>query len=286
MRFTHDSPKGAAELLDDAVGLYRRNLRFFIGASGLVMFPAGLVLGFGQMAYQVAVAWAAGAGMTSSPEAAQGRLLLTLAAAALLFGLTGLYALLGAFVRAVLMTAGARLHVAERVTVRDAYRLAWQKALPFLITEFLVLLAVGAASIFFLLPGLVVGVFLSVAGIVVLVEDRSLFDALKRSAELVSGRFWRVAGLLAASAGLAWAVQSIITVPSQAYLLVQAITNPGGFLQPGGGAVYTGLLGLMSAIAGVVVAPLTALVTVGLFVDLRLRREGEDLEAAAEALAP
>lgn len=280
MRFDSDRPRSIPEILDDAVGLFRANAGLLVAAGGVVLFPAGLLLGLVQVGYQVAVAGALGGDGVGGAELAT-----VLVAISMLLAAVSVYALAAAFARAVLITAAARLHAGEKASVKELYGFVWKRAFAFLVTEFLVMTGAGIALLFLLIPGLVLAVLWSLAGVVVLVEGPSLFDAMSRSFQLVKNHFWRVAGLMVAAGVLAWVIQAIITAPAQGYLLWQILRTPEAILRPGGVTVYSGLQGILAAAAAVIVMPIAELVTVGIFVDLRVRREGEDIVAAIEALA-
>jgi hypothetical protein len=279
MRFLDQKPRGPGEILDDAVGLYRRNAWPLMAAGGVLLFPAGVVLGFASMAFQIATA-----GATASASGFEGAAS-TLVASSFLFALLGLYSLVALFARGVLILGAARIYGGEPVEPRALIAAAWSKALPYLITEFLVSLAVGFGALFFLVPGAIFAVFFGLSGVVVMVEDKSLFDAMRRSFELVTSHWWRVAGLLLGISLLSTVLQSIVTVPGQLVGLVQFAQSPESLFATGSRAVSAGVQSLLAALAVVLVAPLAALAQTGLFIDLRVRREGEDLEAAVEALA-
>lgn len=271
--FAEDHPKRAPELFDEAVGLYRREFRRLVWAGGIFLFPAGLVLALAQIAYQVAVVGLLGAGTEG--------LGLALAVVTLLLAVTSLYSLVALFARGVLISASARLHRREPVDVGGVIRETWSRAPALVLTEMLVGFGVGIASLLFIVPGVVLGTMLSLSGVAVIVEGRSLFDAMARSYELVRRHWWRVFGVLVAVGIMSLVLQSIVTTPGQLVWLIRILrSDPDSIVQLGDIAVLTGLQNVLAAIAVAIVAPLTALVSTGLFIDLRVRREGEDLIAA------
>jgi len=282
--FSRDRPLGVPELFDQAFGHYRRNARKLMSAGGVLLFPAGIALGLGQIVYQASVT-----SMTTASVAAGDAGISSLAglfvALTLMLGLTSAYSLVSMFARGVLITAAMHIHAGEEFETRQVLGETWHRAPALLLTEFLVGLAVGVATLFFLVPGIIVGVFLSLSAAAVIIEGRSLFDALGRSFELVTGRWWRVFGIVTALGILSLVLQSIVTTPAQLLFLVELARRPEAMFSPSGNVLASGAQSLLAAVAVVFVSPLTALVMTGLFVDLRLRRTGEDLEAALDEQA-
>jgi hypothetical protein len=99
-----------------------------------------------------------------------------------------------------------------------------------------------------------------------IIERRGVTDSISRSWNLVSGSWWHVFGVIIVAAIIAGIVNGILT----------AI----------GGSTFIGAW-LLSAIAQIITAPFVALVSVVLYVDLRVRHEsldagtlGRDLDAA------
>jgi hypothetical protein len=271
--FAKDRPKRAPEIFDEAVGLYRLEFRRLVAAGGIFLFPAGLVLALAQIAYQVAVVGLMGAGT--------GGLGLALAVVTLLLAVTSLYSLVSIFARGVLISASARLHRREPVDVRGVIRETWSRAPALVLTEMLVGFGVGVASLFFIVPGVVLGTLLALSGVAVIVEGRSLFDAMGRSYELVRRHWWRVFGVLLAVGIMSLVLQSIVTTPGQLVWLIRILrADPDALMPLGDIALLAGLQNVLAAVAVAIVAPLTALLTTGLFIDLRIRREGEDLIVA------
>lgn len=121
-------------------------------------------------------------------------------------------------------------------------------------------LAVGAA---------VVAVFLWPAPAILLVEDVGPLAALRRSARLVRRRFWATTGAALVAGVVAWAVQTALSTIPQ--LLAIGLGDTGGWIVLGLGSMAASTVSLAGA------AGAGAL----LYYDLRVRREGLDLELAA-----
>ncbi|WP_409466663.1 hypothetical protein [Amycolatopsis sp. GA6-003] len=166
----------------------------------------------------------------------------------------------------------------------SAMREAAPRLLPLLAVTVLYTLATMVAAAFCLLPAVVPYVFWSLAGPALVLERGTIGQAFTRSRQLVSGMFWRVFGVLLLAAVIGWLISAIIGVPFS--------LGSGGFtaiFDPQAGnlpEVTTGGLVLQSVgkvIAETIVMPFTALVTVVLYIDQRMRREGMDIELARAA---
>jgi hypothetical protein len=104
--------------------------------------------------------------------------------------------------------------------------------------------------------------------------------AMRRSGRLVTGAWWRTFGILLLVTILATVISSILTVPFVfASALVTGLESAEGV--PGLGSLTLQALG--GVLGATVTTPFTAAVTVLLYVDRRIRREGLDIELARAA---
>jgi hypothetical protein len=102
--------------------------------------------------------------------------------------------------------------------------------------------------------------------------------ALRRSAELVKGSWWRVFGILLLVLVIVVIISLTLSVPfSLPLFLVGDQPSEGEFLLP----LVISALGAI--VASTITAPFTAAATVLLYVDRRIRREGLDIELARAA---
>ncbi len=150
--------------------------------------------------------------------------------------------------------------------VSASYRYAFARLGGLIGLALLVALIVGVGFILLVIPGIIFLVFLSMSVPAFIIERRGVTDSISRSWNLVSGSWWHVFGVIIVAAIIAGIVNGILT----------AI----------GGSTFIGAW-LLSAIAQIITAPFVALVSVVLYVDLRVRHEnldagtlGRDLDAA------
>ncbi|MCG3757533.1 hypothetical protein [Amycolatopsis sp. Poz14] len=165
----------------------------------------------------------------------------------------------------------------------SAMREAAPRLLPLLAVTVLYTLATMVAAVFCLIPAVLPYVFWSLAGPALVLERGTIGQAFTRSRQLVAGMFWRVFGVLLLAAVISWLISAIIGIPfSLGSGAFSGIFDPQATLP----TVTTGGLVLQSVgkvIAETIVMPFTALVTVVLYIDQRMRREGMDIELARAA---
>ena len=134
-----------------------------------------------------------------------------------------------------------------------------------------------------IIPGIVAYVFWALASPALVLERGTFKQAFSRSVRLVSGSFWRVFGILLLAGLIAYLFNAIIQLPfSLGSGAFSGILNPSArTVVPG-----TGELLLQSAgqiVSGTIATPFVALVTVIVYLDQRMRREGMDIELARAA---
>ncbi|GAA3493614.1 hypothetical protein GCM10019016_007130 [Streptomyces prasinosporus] len=119
-----------------------------------------------------------------------------------------------------------------------------------------------------------------------MLEKQGIVKAMSRSAKLVRGSWWRVFGIQLLATIIANVVASIIVIPFT--FLAAALSGDGvtGFLDSAGGDIgwtFLVISGIGSVIGSMITFPITAGVTVLLYIDQRIRREALDLELARAA---
>ncbi|MFF3401055.1 hypothetical protein ACFYW6_21335 [Streptomyces sp. NPDC002659] len=216
------------------------------------------------------------------------------------------------FTTALLTIVISRSVLGRPVTLSEA----WQEArprLPQLLGLTLLLPLMGAAIMTVaILPGLLLGggggialaVFagLGACGVVLwlmirfalaspalMLERQGVIASLRRSAKLVQGAWWRTFGIVVLTLLLTLLVSMIIAVP---FTVIAFAVDGSGFgdlfagNSPDFGWPFLIITGIGSVIASSITYPISAGVTVLLYVDQRIRREALDLELARAAGVP
>lgn len=129
----------------------------------------------------------------------------------------------------------------------------------------------------------------SLASPALMLERRGIVPSLRRSAKLVRGTWWRIFGISLLTMVLTLVVSMIIGIPFSA-IAIAVDGNSFSDLFSGTttdfGWPFLIVSGIGAVIASMITYPISAGVTVLLYVDQRIRREALDLELARAAGVP
>jgi len=166
--------------------------------------------------------------------------------------------------------------VADGSIGAGALRSALRK-LPLLIALIILnMLALMVGFILLIVPGLILIVSLVLAMPILLLEDKGPIDSLTSSHKLVWGNWWRTAAILTVGGIIIFVLYVILG-------LLAAAVAP--FLAGGEAAVAAVVsLFIVLALAGILISPYFVSLILNIYWDLKLRREGGDLSARAEAV--
>lgn len=307
------------DLLDAAFKLYRRHFLTFVGIAALLQVPMAILL----TAVQFLLGGISSRFMDLSgdPAAISRSLTQTLA----LSGLSSVLALLQVLVvqnliSGALANAISRSYLGREVTILESYRFGTRRLMALIgasLLLFLVVLAVGGLLIGLPLgflaavaaggdpqqAGLGVALFFCAFGLLVLFGLGALFlyarlilstqtivlegqgpvAGLRRSWQLVGGSYWRVVLVAVLMWVISWIVSTITSLPLAAATFIITLRDPAQL--PDSLAAVQVLSALASQIGYILVLPLQLSVFTLLYYDLRVRREGYDLELMAQQTA-
>ncbi|MHA4777195.1 DUF7544 domain-containing protein [Streptomyces sp. MSC1_001] len=303
-------PLGMGEILDGAVKTLRTYWRTVLTISATVAVVS-------QTANILAQRYLVPAAPATNPDATPAEVLdqsLDSAQSSLLgLGPALLVTLMASLVCAALLTVVISRAVLGRPVSLGS---AWQEARPRLLQliGLTLLLAALSAGIVLVgvLPGLLIGgpagaalMFLgglgalvaaawlmirfSLASPALMLERRGVIPSLKRSAKLVQGAWWRIFGITLLTQLLIFVFAMIIAIP---FTMIGIAADGDGFSGLLSGEATTFgwpfliITGIGSVITSAITYPISAGVTVLLYVDQRIRREALDLELARAAGLP
>jgi hypothetical protein len=154
----------------------------------------------------------------------------------------------------------------ETIGVVEAYRRAFRRAVPLLGAAFVMGVATAFGVVFFMVPGVLVFLLTFATMPAVMLEDLGVRAGLRRSYELATGNLGRVA-----------AVRLLIALFLGACLAV-------GWVLAGAFPESREAHSLLAQVPPLLAGPVDAISTVLLYYDLRVRREGLDVEQLAREL--
>jgi hypothetical protein len=175
-----------------------------------------------------------------------------------------------------------RAALGREVTFGIAWREVQPRLLPLLGVAFVYALLSTIGVMLCIIPGVLVWVFWALAAPALVLEHGTFREAFARSVKLISGAFWRVLGVLLLARIIESIFENIIQIPfSLGSGVFSQMFNPGKVAVPSTGDLLLASAGQI--IAGTIAIPFVALVTVIVYLDQRMRREGMDIELARAA---
>ncbi|MFE1954708.1 glycerophosphoryl diester phosphodiesterase membrane domain-containing protein [Streptomyces sp. NPDC059524] len=303
-------PLGVGEILDGAVSTMRTHWRTVLGISLAVAVLTEILV---VLLQGIVLKDAANSEALQNPDATPGEVFDAMGGLIVGTGAVQIVTLLGTIIAtALLTTVTSRAVLGKSVTLGEAWRDARPQILRLLgLTLLLPLIAVvivfvgavpgillaifgsadaGAAlGILGGIVGFVIAIWLmirfSLASPALMLEKQTVGKAMSRSVKLVRGSWWRVFGIQILASLIAGVVASIILVPFT--VIAGAVSGDGmsTFLDSGGDAGWAFLIisGIGAVVGSTITFPITAGVTVLLYIDQRIRREALDLELARAA---
>ena len=283
-----------AELLDETIRLYRHNFLTFVGIVALLQVPMS-ILSTALTAYSSHLYMTAFEASLEAPgmepfDAIRTSYLLY-AGAYLLVSILE-YLVVYNLVTAALARAISNRYLGDPVSIGRAYRSILGRFWPLLGAVFLLVLinvalialplllsivveCVGVLVLLVVLPLLVwIDIRLVFITQAVVLDDRPARGALIRSWDLVRGYGWRTLGVV-----LLLALFSLLIVTGPSYIATFGMQVLGAPL-----LVQTVASGVLSAVLTALFTPIRLTGMTLLYYDLRIRKEGLDLELQAAAL--
>ena len=263
-------PLGVGEILDGAIKVWRTDFRRLFPWVALFSVPGQL----GVAALRLSIPK-----ITTSEGAVSG----TVPTKDLRAFLGGTFLIvLISVISSLLISAGLTAYLTDRVldrptNLKACLRVGLSRLLPLLGTVLLVGVGVGFGIVACIVPGIILFVRWNYANQAVVVERAGPLAAIKRSYWLTAGRFWPLLAIIMLSLILAGIVSSVLTGILGA--IVAAITHSNRLATAATGFV-TGV------VAGGLTLPFSAAVSVITYLDLRVRREGLDVQLLVQGISP
>ncbi|WLW54574.1 hypothetical protein [Streptomyces sp. YU58] len=303
-------PLGVGEILDGAVSTMRTHWRTVLGISLTVAVLTEVV---SILLQGFVLNDTADTEALNDPSATLDELSRAMGDAALSSVVLFVISLIGTVAAtALLTTVTSRAVLGKSVTTAEAWRDARPQVLKLLGLILLLLLITVGVVFAGALPGILVvvsgettgGVVLAFLGMLgtgilalwlavryslaspaLMLEKQSITKSMSRSAKLVRGSWWRVFGIQLLATIIANIVAAIVVIPFTFLAAALGGDGIGGFLDGTGDLGWTFLIvsGVGSVIGSMITFPITAGVTVLLYIDQRIRREALDLDLARAA---
>jgi len=176
---------------------------------------------------------------------------------------------------AALIKSVSEAYLGNDVSVAQAYRAVLPRLLSIIGAAILVAIVIGVGLLLLVIPGIIFALWYTLTTQVIVVESKRATSGMSRSKALVSGNLGKVFGLWLVVAIINWLIIQLFE-----YLGVLAAGAP----SPGDFATPFIIQQLLSMAGQVLIMPISAGAFILLYYDLRIRKEGFDLQMLAQSL--
>lgn len=233
-------------IIDETFDIYKRDFLLFVGMAAVVHIPIGILTGLMRE---------------------DRRPILTML----------LMMPLGYIVQAAATHAVSGRYLGQNPTIPASYTAILRRAFPFAGTILLASISIGVGAFLFVIPGLILSFRYAFISQVFIVEGLSGADAWRRSRQLAAKEWGRIFTFELLAALVSFAAQVVMAVVLGVFLALAKIPPHG----PAAGVVIELATGIVSSIT----VPLYAISFILLYYDIRIRKEGLDIEMPAQNLS-
>lgn len=188
----------------------------------------------------------------------------------------GILSMLGQVLcRGALTRSVSESYLGNEITVGQAYRFVWPKFLTLIGAGILVVLVVYLGLLLLIVPGIIFGLWYALTTPAIVVENLKARKGMARSKALASGNLGKIFSVSFLIIVISW----VVSIP---------FSFVGGFL---GSILFSNNIMLMtfvnqlaSIVGQVLAVPIGATAYILLYYDLRIRKEGFDLQMLANSI--
>jgi hypothetical protein len=113
----------------------------------------------------------------------------------------------------------------EGFTIFDVWQQAKKHFLTFTVATFLIGLVVGIGFVFCLIPGIYLGVALSIVLCIMIFEEKDFSSAFGRSIRLINKNWWQTFAVIIIATIILYVLMIFISLPSMLFSLKSVLTN-------------------------------------------------------------
>jgi len=154
--------------------------------------------------------------------------------------------------------------------VSESFQLGMKIFLPMVLATILNVLILMVGFVLLIIPGIALAIYLMLYPIALVTESRGPLDSLQRSMDLVKKNWWRSMLIVTVVMIVYSILYSVVVIGFSVSIAI----NP-----PEDVNEYAIVFDLVGAIIGTLLGPLAFSMLIVLFNDLKIRREGGDIEA-------
>lgn len=258
-------PMSVGRILDKTFQIYRNNFIRFITIVALIQVPFALLnLVFTSILVTPASAETS-VEMTIQPAAVVG------------IGITALLGMIGGMLcQAALIQSVSESYLDRQISVGQAYRTVLPKLLTLLGASLLVGLVVMLGFMLLVVPGVIFSLWLYLTVPCIVIENLGAGAGMSRSKNLVSGNLGKVFLVALLVLLITWVISIPLGIVGG---VVSHFVPRSGTMLPAFVRTFT------NVIAQILAMPIGASAAILLYYDLRIRKEGYDLEMLAQSFS-
>jgi hypothetical protein len=254
-------------MLDELFDIYKKNFILLAGITGIIYLPATMLYNYATIVLKTKYTFTHG-----SPNVDLSGLVTYLI---LTFVLAIVYYSMTFIVTAAITWAISKIYLGDQVTILQSYKIVVKKIVPFALTMILASLLRLAGFMMLCLPVIVALLVTAFVSEVFIIEGKQYADALKRSFELVKGDWVKVL-----------VVGLIVTILTS--IVSAALVSPFIYIQIFSKTQLSEsmalLQGFCQGVAQTLAMPVEVIAFVLLYYDIRIRKEGFDIEMLAAGM--
>lgn len=189
---------------------------------------------------------------------------------------TGILGMFGQVLcRGALTKSVSESYLGNEITVGQAYRFVWPKFLTLIGAGILVVLVVYLGLLLLVVPGIIFGLWYCLTTPAIVVENLKATKGMSRSKALASGNLGKIFSIGFLVIVIAWVVGVAFTYPVRLLGPILFFNNV---------TLMIFVSQLSSMVAQILVVPIGATAYILLYYDLRIRKEGFDLQMLANSI--
>ncbi|MHC4518958.1 MAG: hypothetical protein ACYTAS_10245 [Planctomycetota bacterium] len=282
------APMSVGRILDRSFMIYRRNFVRFITIVALIQIPVALISAVSMSFRGGGIPMTQEGSSEQTADEAETSIRGSLAregarspnASGLAFWATMVSALLAVvgnmLSQAALTKSVSESYLNREITVGQAYRYVLPKLVTLIGASLSVGLIVGCGCLLLVVPGVIFSLWFALTTPCIVVEDCGVLGGMFRSKTLASGNLGKVFGLGLLVALLTWG----------SVLVIGRFGGLGLAMLLGDNMVLRAFVGqVMAALGQILITPVGAGAFILLYYDLRIRKEGFDLEMLAQSMS-
>lgn len=263
-------PMSIGQIIDGSFRIYKNNFVRFITIVAIVQVPVSLA----SITINAVILGMVGSVDISGTHPAFRTTLVVAGVVAALLGFI-LYLLAYNLSNGALMKSISESYLGKEVTVGEAYRFVIPKLGSIIVAAILVGVCFIVGFILLVVPGVIFSLWFALVTPVIVLENMGSTEAMSRSKALAKGNLSKIF-TVSLIIGLITVIVTIIISATGGILSLLAVGgNP---------IVMKTIQELSNLVARLIIAPVGACAAILLYYDLRIRKEGFDLEMLAQSL--